>query len=67
MIEWLIGTEGEEKAEEEGKKRHQENKGVWWLLIKLVQYIWETNKIPWQMLRMIVALHNCAGLPEIFC
>ena len=43
---WLAGAEREEKAEKEGGEGHEGRGGMWWLLVKLVQHIWNTGEIP---------------------
>ena len=40
----------------ERDKGFQGRGGVWRLLVKLVQHIWETGEIPYQMMQVVVIL-----------
>ena len=39
-----------------GGEGFQGRGGAWRLLVKLIQHIWETREIPYQMLRVVVVL-----------
>ena len=56
LKEWLRGAEEEEAAEAERTEGFQGRGDVWRMLIKLVQHIWETGEIPYQILRVVVVL-----------
>ena len=49
LKEWLRGTEEDEKAEAEGDEGFQGRGDAWRLLVKLVQHIWGTGEIPYQV------------------
>ena len=52
LKDWLRGAEEEEAAETEGDEGFQGRGDAWQLLVKLVQHMWETGEIPYQMLRV---------------
>ena len=51
-----MGAEREEKEEKEEDEGHKGRGDMWRLLVKLVQYIWNTGEILRQILRTIIVL-----------
>ena len=53
---WLQGTKRGEETERNGNDCHEGAGKKWWLLVRLVQYVWETEDTPGQLLTTIVVL-----------
>ena len=54
--EWLQGAIRKEKAMTEGTEGHTDAGDTWWLLVSLLQRIWDTGAISRQMLWVTVIL-----------
>ena len=51
----------EEKATKEGEEGHEGAGDTWRLFVRLLQHVWDTEEIPWQMLLSVVALRFRKG------
>ena len=52
----IKGAENKHKAQMKYKEGFEGTDGIWRLLLRLVQHVWDTGAIPYQMLLTIVVL-----------
>ena len=58
---WLRGMAREEEAAKEGEEGHEGAGDTWPLFVRLLQHIWDTGRIPRQMLLSMVVLIRKGG------